>query len=71
MNERGQYGTPRVGQFFRTAPETYLMYPDHPLAPKVPEDFKISTQGEVTLLAALGLIVAIGVVGAKRGVKWM
>ena len=69
MNARGQYGTSRVGQFFRTAPETYLMYPDHPLAPKVPEDFKMSDQGAKIIVGTIAAIIAIAVVGTKLGVK--
>jgi hypothetical protein len=74
MNERGQYGTPRVGQFpFTPNPEMYVMNPDYRrlYTPEVPKDFKISDTGAAILLASTVAIVAIGVVGAKRGMKLM
>jgi hypothetical protein len=75
MNARGHYGSTQVGQFY-SSPGRYLTDPEY----RRFEDkqfacdtggMKISTQGEIILGVAAALIIGIGVVGIKRGVRFM
>lgn len=74
MNTRGQYGTARIGEvrgqygIARIGQlERGVFYSQ--MAPK--SDYKMSDSGAKILLGAIAVIVAIGVVGTKLGVKWM
>jgi len=83
-NARGQYGTSRVGQDSdrRAADTVRDVARVITLRPEVfydPTAFDLSKQpkvdigtgGATILLVALGAIVAIGVVGAKKGMRLM
>jgi hypothetical protein len=67
-NARGQYGTSRVGQispFFSATPSD-------PLAPNpVVKDYEIGPKGTAVLVATVAVIVGIGIVGAKKGMRLM
>ena len=67
MNERGQYGTSRVGQLSYWATPTSQKQKE--AEEQVVKEHPART-GAI-LLVALGTIGVIGVVGAKRGVKFM
>jgi len=72
MNERGHYGPSRIGQ----DPARYVLDPEyrHFEQERLRRDIGdegISTQGKVILGAAAILIIGIGVVGTKRGVRFM
>lgn len=81
MNARGQYGTSRIGDdasqarkirdVARVVEPRSVFYDPDAFDPKTQPKVEIGTKGTVVLLVALGAIVAIGVVGTKRGVKWM
>jgi hypothetical protein len=71
MNERGHYGTSRVGQalYYWAISDPKYRSESKEAEEKVWEKHPTRTGG--ILLAALGAIVVIGVVGAKRGVRFM
>jgi hypothetical protein len=84
MNERGHYGTSRIG---KTADDVRQI--TRAIEPRAvffdPEAYKLNTDPDVTravekgwwsgsapiLIGALAAIIGIGVIGAKRGVKLM
>jgi hypothetical protein len=81
VDERGKYGTSRVGDDASQArkvrdishaiePRSAFYNPDA-FDPKTQPKVEIGTKGTVVLIAALAAIIGIGVVGTKRGVKWM
>ena len=71
MNERGHYGLLRVGQ----DPARYMLDPEyrHSEQERLHRDIGdkgISTQGMVILGVAAALIIGIGVIGKKRGIRF-
>ena len=81
MNDRGQYGISGVGDdasqarkardISRVIEPRSAFYDPDAFDPKIQPKVEIGTKGTVVLLAALAAIIGSGIVGTKRGLKWM
>ena len=67
MNTRGQYGISHIGQWAYLDPEYQKKSQE---AEKIVWE-KHPTRTPAILLATAGAIVLIGIIGAKRGVRFM